>query len=55
VPEHVVELLSNGRLASGESMMHMLNFQPLHSTKQVLTRLYEWPSVIRIQPTGKVA
>ena len=55
VPEHVVELLSHGRLASGESMLHMLNFEPLHSTKQVLTRLYEWPSVIRIQPTRKVA
>ena len=55
VPEHVVELLSHGRLASNESMLHMLNFAPLHSTKQVLTRLYEWPSVIRIQPTRKVA
>ena len=52
---HVVELLSNGRLASNESMLHMLNFEPLHTTKQVLTRLYEWPSVIRIQPTRKVA
>jgi hypothetical protein len=55
VPEHVIELLSHGRLASNESMLHMLNFEPLHSTKQVLTRLYEWPSVIRIQPTRKVA
>jgi UDP-glucose 4-epimerase len=55
VPEHVVELLSHGRLASAESMMHMLNFEPAHSTKEVLTRLYEWPSVIRIQPTRKVA
>jgi UDP-glucose 4-epimerase len=55
VPEHVVELLSHGRLASTESMLHMLNFEPLHTTKQVLTRLYEWPSVIRIQPTRKVA
>ena len=55
VPEHVVELLSHGRLASAESMLHMLNFEPLHTTKQVLTRLYEWPSVIRIQPTRKVA
>jgi nucleoside-diphosphate-sugar epimerase len=55
VPEHVVELLSHGRLASAESMMHMLNFVPMHTTKQVLSRLYEWPSIIRIQPTGKVA
>jgi UDP-glucose 4-epimerase len=55
VPEHVIELLSHGRLASSESMLHMLNFEPLHSTKEVLTRLYEWPSVIRIQPTRKVA
>jgi UDP-glucose 4-epimerase len=55
VPEHIIELLSHGRLASNESMLHMLNFEPLHSTKQVLTRLYEWPSVIRIQPTRKVA
>jgi hypothetical protein len=55
VPEHVVELLSHGRLASAESMLHMLNFVPMHTTKQVLSRLYEWPSIIRIQPTGKVA
>jgi UDP-glucose 4-epimerase len=55
VPEHVVELLSHGRMAYTESMLHMLNFEPLHTTKQVLTRLYEWPSVIRIQPTRKVA
>ena len=55
VPEHVVELLSHGRLAASESMLKMLNFEPEHNTKQVLTRLYEWPSVIRIQPTRKVA
>ena len=55
VPEHIIELLSHGRLASNESMLHMLNFEPLHTTKQVLTRLYEWPSIIRIQPTRKVA
>ncbi len=55
VPEHVVELLSHGRLAASENMLHMLNFEPVHNTKQVLTRLYEWPSVIRIQPARNVA
>lgn len=55
VPDHVVELLTHGRLADAQHLAETLNFQPLHTTKEVITRLYEWPSVIRIQPTGKVA
>ena len=55
VPEHVVELLSHGRLANAEHLVDTLNFTPVHNTKEVITRLYEWPSVIRIQPTRQVA
>jgi UDP-glucose 4-epimerase len=55
VPDHVVELLTHGRLANAEHLQKTLNFQPVHSTREVITRLYEWPSVIRIQPTRKVA
>ena len=55
VPDHVVELLTHGRSADAEHLVKTLNFEPTHTTKEVITRLYEWPSVIRIQPNRQVA
>ena len=48
VPDHVVELLHRGRLVDGTRMQELLGFTPAHSTPEVIDRLYEWPSVIRV-------
>lgn len=49
VPDHVTELLMNGRCASGELARELLGFQPQRSTREVIEHLYEWPSVIRVK------
>ncbi|MEY4401910.1 MAG: hypothetical protein RL072_1775 [Actinomycetota bacterium] len=48
LPDHVRELLQHGRLA--RTLTHDLDYRPAHSTKDVVSRLYSWPSVVRISP-----
>jgi UDP-glucose 4-epimerase len=56
LPDHVRELLRHGRNAS--TQMHDIGYQPMHSTTDVIARLYSWPSIVRIapnHPTERVA
>lgn len=56
LPDHVVELLRHGRTAICN--VRDLEYQPMHSTPDVVERLYSWPSVVRIaphRPSNKVA
>lgn len=48
IPDHVVELLSHGRLAASGRTIETLGMAPSRSTVEVIDRLYAWPSVIRI-------
>ncbi len=55
VPDHVVEMLRHGRLAHASDNAHLIGFAPRHSTHEVIERLYEWPSVVRIPAAVRVA
>ena len=56
LPDHVRELLQHGRLAS--TIRRDLEYRPVHTTVDVIARLYSWPSIVRIgpnRPTERVA
>lgn len=55
VPDHVVEMLRYGRLAHASDNAHQIRFAPRRSTLEVIERLYEWPSVVRVPATVQVA
>lgn len=55
VPDHVVEMLQHGRLAYPSDNAHLIRFAPRHSTHEVIERLYEWPSVVRVPAAMQVA
>ncbi len=55
VPDHVVEMLRHGRLAHASDNAHRIRFAPRHSTHEVIERLYEWPSVVRVPAARQVA
>lgn len=48
VPDHVIELLHRGRLADGDRATELLGLAPIHSTPEVIDRLFEWPSVVHV-------
>ncbi|MFM8264501.1 MAG: NAD-dependent epimerase/dehydratase family protein [Acidimicrobiia bacterium] len=48
LPDHVRELLRQGRNAS--TQVHDIGYQPMHTTSDVIARLYSWPSIVRIAP-----
>ena len=53
--EHVAEVLHRGRLADGSLALDALGFSPRISTPEVIERLYQWESVVRIAPTRQPA
>lgn len=55
VPDHVVEMLRHGRLAHASDNAHLIRFAPRLSTHDVIERLYEWPSVVRVPAARQVA
>lgn len=55
VPDHVVEMLRHGRLAHASDHARLIHFAPRHSTHEVIERLYEWPSVVRVAAARQVA
>jgi UDP-glucose 4-epimerase len=55
VPDHVIEMLRHGRLAHASDNAHLIRFAPRHSTREVIERLYEWPSVVRVPAAVQVA
>jgi UDP-glucose 4-epimerase len=54
IPEHVLEVLHRGRLADGSHARELLGFAPEVSTPEVIARLYEWESVVRVPPALRV-
>ena len=55
MPDHVADLIQHGRLAASNEAAHLLRFAPRHSTTEVVTNLYQWPSVERIPARKQVA
>lgn len=55
IPDHVVELLTHGRVAASGRTIATLGMAPERSTVEVIDRLYAWPSVIRIPASAEAA
>lgn len=55
IPDHVAELLTRGRLADNSRMEELLGVTPETGTVEIIEQVYEWPDVIRREPTRKVA
>lgn len=55
MPDHVSDLIQNGRLAASNEAAHLLRFAPRHSTTEVVRNLYNWPSIERIPAKMQVA
>jgi UDP-glucose 4-epimerase len=45
LPEHVIELLTRGRLADGDRVEELLGTSPVHTTPEVVGHLHEWAAV----------
>jgi UDP-glucose 4-epimerase len=50
LPAHVRELLVRGRVADGSSAASLLGTEPSWSTEHVIRDLYEWASVVHVEP-----
>ena len=46
VPDHVLELMHRGRLADGSRAVEVLGVAPTNTTREVIDKLYSWPSVV---------
>ena len=46
IPEHVLELMHRGRLADGGRAAEVLGVVPTNTTREVIDKLYSWPSVV---------
>lgn len=55
VPEHLIELLSRGRVADGGRAAALLGTSPRWSTPEVVKELYRWASVTQLRPLEAVA
>jgi UDP-glucose 4-epimerase len=50
IAPHVIELLRHGRTGAGARAVNALGLTDMRSTQQVLRELFEWASVVPIQP-----
>jgi len=55
IPDHVIEAMHRGRLADNARMGDLLGFRAEASTSDVIGKLYEWPTVIRVPARQAVA
>ncbi len=55
IPDHIIEALHRGRLADNSRMEELIGFRPSTTTVEVVDKLYEWPTVIRIPARQAVA
>lgn len=55
MPDHIGEAMHRGRLADNSRMRELLGFAAESTTVEVIDRLYEWPSVIRVPARRQVA
>ena len=43
--DHVIELLTRGRLADGDRVQELLGFSPVHTTPEVVGSLHAWAAL----------
>ena len=55
LPEHALEAMRRGQTADGSRVRLELGFTPARSTRDCVTDLYEWPSIIRLEPRRELA
>lgn len=55
IPDHVVELLTRGRLADNAHQRDVLGVVPEHTANDVIHEMYRWPSIVRRPARVKVA
>jgi UDP-glucose 4-epimerase len=55
IPPHVIELLRHGRCGDGARAVAALDLHALRATQEVLVDLYEWATVLRLEPARRVA
>ena len=55
IPDHVIETMHRGRLADNARMEELVGFRPTTTTVEVIDKLYEWPTVVRIPAREAVA
>ena len=48
VPDHVLEMMHRGRLADGGRALEVLGVAPTNTTREVIDKLYSWPSVVHM-------
>ena len=55
IPRHVAELLRHGRCGDGARALAELDLGSMRPTQEVLVDLYEWATVLRLEPNRRVA
>ncbi len=55
VPDHVQEQIHRGRLADNHRATHEFGFAAEYSTREVIDRLYAWPTVVHTPARRQVA
>jgi hypothetical protein len=50
VPEHVMEVLHNGRRATSDRCRELLGWAPDIGTNDVIDSLFSWEGVVRVPP-----
>ena len=55
LPEHVIEAMRRGQTADGSRIRRELGFAPARTTRECVTDLYEWASIVRLEPSREIA
>ncbi len=55
LPEHALEAMRRGQTADGSQVQAELGFTPARSTRECVTDLYEWASIVRLEPRREIA
>jgi UDP-glucose 4-epimerase len=53
LPDHVRELLQRGRVADGGLAAEVLGMSPTYRTDEVVHDLFDWPSVVYLEPRSE--
>jgi UDP-glucose 4-epimerase len=55
LPDHVREVLQRGRVADGGRVEEILGLSPSYRTDEVVHDLFDWPSVVYLEPRREAA
>jgi UDP-glucose 4-epimerase len=55
LPEHVLEAMRRGQTANGALVGEALGFVPARTTRDCVTDLYEWASIVRLETRPEIA